>query len=130
MPASLTQAELYIRLSTLLATLDVGHSSMSCEGLVLQEWQKATKAAPPESQKLRMFHPATRLDDRNHLIVRWPAYAPGIEAGDRVLRVNGQDVDALLAAWARETSHDTDGGSPLCSGCPQASRFGCCPPHA
>ena len=110
MPASLTQTELCLRLSTLLATLDDGHSSMFCDSLVLQEWQKAAKASPPETQKVRMFQPATRLDDQNHLIVRWPAYAAGIEAGDRVLRVNGQDVDALLVAWARETSHDTQAG--------------------
>jgi C-terminal processing protease CtpA/Prc len=110
MPASLSQTELCLRLSRLLASLDDGHSSMSCDSLVLQEWQKAAKASPPETQKVRMFQPATRLDDQNHLIVRWPAYAPGIEAGDRVLRVNGQDVDTLLAAWARETSHDTEAG--------------------
>ena len=110
MPASLSQTELCLRLSRLLATLDDGHSSMSCDTLVLQEWQQAAKASPPETQKVRMFQPATRLDDQNHLIVRWPAYAPGIEAGDRILRVNGQDVDALLAAWARETSHDTEAG--------------------
>jgi len=110
MPASLTRRELCLRLSRLLATLDDGHSSMNCHVLVLQEWQKAAKASPPETQKLRMFQPAMRLDDQNHLIVRWPNYAPGIEAGDRLLRVNGQDADALLAAWAREESHDTEAG--------------------
>jgi hypothetical protein len=51
-----------------------------------------------------------RLDDKNHLIVRWPNYAPGIEAGDRLLRVNGQDADTLLATWAREMSYDTEAG--------------------
>jgi C-terminal processing protease CtpA/Prc len=110
MPASLSQADLCLRLSRLVATLDDGHSSVSCDSLVLQQWQQAAKASPPETQKIRMFQPATRLDDRDHLIVRWPAYAPGIEAGDRLLRINGQDVDALLAAWARETSHDTEAG--------------------
>jgi hypothetical protein len=110
MPASLSQAELCLRLSRLLATLDDGHSSMSCEVLIRQEWQKAAKASSPETQKLLMFQPAMRLDDQNHLIVRWPNYAPGIETGDRLLRVNGQDADALLAAWARETSHDTEAG--------------------
>ena len=110
MPASLTRSELCLRLSRLLATLDDGHSSMNCHVLVLQEWQKAAKASPPETQKLRLFQPAMRLDDQSHLIVRWPAYAPGIEAGDRLLRVNGQDADALLADWAREESHDTEAG--------------------
>jgi hypothetical protein len=57
-----------------------------------------------------MFQPAMRLDDKNHLIVRWPNYAPGIEAGDRLLRVNGQDADTLLATWAREMSYDTEAG--------------------
>jgi len=109
-PASLTQTELCLRLSRLLATLDDGHSSMSCDTLVLQEWEKAANSSPPETQQVRMFQPATRLDDQNHLIVRWPAYAPGIEAGDRLIRVNGQEVDALLAAWVRETSHDTEAG--------------------
>jgi len=110
MPASLTRTELCLRLSTLLATIGDGHSSMNCQLLVVQEWQRAAKASPPETQKLRMFQPAMRLDDQNHLIVRWPAYAPGIEAGDRLIRVNGQDAEALLAAWVRETSHDTEAG--------------------
>jgi hypothetical protein len=110
MPASLSQTELCLRLSRLLATLDDGHSSMSCDVLVIQEWRRAAKASPPDTQKVRMFQPAMRLDDRNHLIVRWPNYAAGIEPGDRLLRVNGQDADALLASWARETSHDTEAG--------------------
>ena len=110
MPSSLTRSELCIRLSRLLATLDDGHSSMNCHVLVLQEWETAAKASPPETQKLRMFQPAMRLDDQNHLIVRWPNYAPGLEAGDRLIRVNGQDTDALVATWAREESHDTEAG--------------------
>ena len=110
MPASLAQTELCLRLSTLLATLDDGHSSMSCYMLVYQEWERAAKASSPETQTVRMFQPAMRLDDQNHLIVRWPAYAPGIEPGDRLLRINGRDADALLAAWAREISHDTEAG--------------------
>jgi hypothetical protein len=110
MPASLSQIELCLRLSRLLATIDDGHTSMSCDTLVRQEWQEAAKASPPETQTVRMFQPAMRLDGQNHLIVRWPNYTPGIETGDRLLRVNGQDADALLAAWARETSHDTEAG--------------------
>jgi hypothetical protein len=110
MPASLSQAELCLRLSRLVAMLDDGHSSMNCERLVLLEWQNAAKAAPPETQKVRMFQPAMRLDDQNHLIVRWHNYAPGIEVGDRVLRINSQEADALLAVWAREESHDTEAG--------------------
>src|SRR5688500_6071143 len=51
-----------------------------------------------------------RLDDQNHLIVRWPDYAPGIEPGDRLLRVNGQDEDALLAAGVRERRNATEPG--------------------
>jgi hypothetical protein len=110
MPASLSQTDLCLRLSSLLATIDDGHTSMSCDTLVRQEWQKAAKASPPETQTVRMFQPAMRLDDKNHLIVRWPNYAPGIEAGDRLLRVNGQDADTLLATWAREMSYDTEAG--------------------
>jgi hypothetical protein len=110
MPASLSQTELCLRLSRLLATIDDGHSSMDCDSLVRQEWQRAAKASPPETQTVRMFQPFMRLDDQNHLIVQWPNYAPGIEPGDRLLRINGQGADALLAAWARETSHDTEAG--------------------
>src|SRR5262249_45463635 len=35
---------------------------------------------------------------------------PGVERGDRLLRVNGHEVDELLTAWAREWSHDTAAG--------------------
>lgn len=110
MPASITRTELCLRLNRLLATLDDGHSSMRCEVLILREWQQAAKASPPETQQIRMFPPAMRLDDQGHLIVRWPNDAPGIELGDRMFRVNGQDADALLATWAREQSHDTEAG--------------------
>jgi hypothetical protein len=57
-----------------------------------------------------MFPPYLRLDDHDHLIVGGPHDAPGVETGDRLLQVNGQDADALLTEWAREVSHDTDGG--------------------
>lgn len=110
MPESITRIELCLRLSRLLAAMDDGHSGMSCENLIRQEWQKAAKASPPATQSVRMFSPAMRLDDQQHLIVRWPDYVPGLQQGDRLLRVNGHDADTLLATWARETSHDTEAG--------------------
>ena len=57
-----------------------------------------------------MFLPYIRLDDQQHLTVGWHNGAPGVDPGDRILAVNGQDADALLAAWASEISHDTDAG--------------------
>jgi len=110
MPASLGRNDLCLRLSELLASLDDGHTSMACDRLVLDDWQRAAKASPPRTQRLRMFPPYMRLDDQQHLIVGWPNDAPGVERGDRLLRVNGHEVDELLAAWTREWSHDTAAG--------------------
>ncbi len=110
MPASLTRIELCLRMSRLIATMDDGHTGVSCERLAYPEWEKAAKAAPPETQKLRVFAPFMRVDDQKHLIVQWPNDVPGIASGDRLLRVNGQDADVLLAEWAREISHDTEAG--------------------
>src|SRR5215831_15517510 len=110
MPPSLGRYDLCLRLSELLASLDDGHTSMRCDRLVFDDWQRATKAFPPQTQTLRMFSPYLRLDDQQHLIVGWPNDAPGIEPGDRLLRVNGHDVDELLTRWTREWSHDTAAG--------------------
>src|SRR5262249_52141350 len=110
MPASLGRNDLCLRLSELLASLDDGHTSMACDRLVLDDWQRAAKASPPRTQRLRMFPPYMRLDDQQHLIVGWPNDAPGVERGDRLLRVNGHEADELLAAWTREWSHDTAAG--------------------
>jgi len=110
MPASLTRIELCLHLSRLLAAIDDGHTSMSCNALLLREWKQAADAFPPEAQRLRMFPLVMRLDEQQHLIVWWPNIAPEIERGDRLLRLNGHDADALLAGWAPEWSHDTDAG--------------------
>jgi hypothetical protein len=125
MPASLTRIDLCLRLSTLVASINDGHTSMFCEELILREWERAYRASPPETQRVRMFPPFLRLDDRQYLIVGWPNDAPGVEPGDRLLRVNGQEADQLLAAWARETSHDTEAGPLARVASPSGCRWRC-----
>ena len=110
MPASLTTIELCLRLSRLVATLEDGHTAIPCEQLIIHEWRVAAKAAPPETQTVRMFQPYMRLDDQQHLTVGWPNDAPGVQPGDRLLRVNGLDADALLSTWTRDVSNDTEAG--------------------
>ena len=110
MPASLTTRELCVRLNRVLAVLDDGHTGMACDNLVLSEWRLASRAAPPETQRVMRFAPFIRLDDQQHLTVGWHNGAPGLDPGDRILRLNGQDADALLAAWASAVSDDTDAG--------------------
>jgi len=110
MPASLTKSDLCLRLSRVLAVLDDGHTEIACENLMLSEWRRASRAAPSHTQRVLRFAPFIRLDDQQHLTVGWHNGAPGVDPGDRIVRVNGQDADALLAAWASEISHDTDAG--------------------
>jgi hypothetical protein len=110
MPESLSTSDLCLRVSRLLATLDDGHTRVRCEQLIGEEWRRAAYAAPPATQPLRVFPPYMILDDQQHLIVQWPMFVPGLESGDRLLRINGHDADTLLTAWARETSHDTEAG--------------------
>jgi hypothetical protein len=110
MPLTLGRYDLCLRLNELLASLDDGHTSMTCDRLVFDDWQRAAKASPPQTQTVHMFPPYMRLDDQQHLIVGWPNDAPGVARGDRLLRVNGHDVADLLAAWTREWSHDTAAG--------------------
>ena len=110
LPESLSTIDLCLRVSRLLATLDDGHTRVRCEQLIGAEWRRAAQATPPATQTLRVFPPYLILDNQQHLIVQWPMYVPGLESGDRLLRVNGHDADALLAAWSRETSHDTEAG--------------------
>jgi hypothetical protein len=110
MPASLSKRDLCLRLSRVLAVLDDGHTEIGCDSLTLSEWRRAADASPPETQRILRFAPFIRLDDQQHLTVGWHNGAPGLDPGDRILRVNDQDADALLAAWASEISHDTDAG--------------------
>ena len=110
MPASLTRSELCLRLSSVAAVLDDGHTGLSCEELVRNEWSRAASATPPESQRMLLFPPFIRVDDQQHLTVGWHNGSPGLDPGDRILRVNGQDADALLAEWAAQLSHETDAG--------------------
>jgi hypothetical protein len=51
-----------------------------------------------------------RLDDQRQLVVGWPNGAAGVDPGDRLLRVNGHDANALLETYAREVSNDTEAG--------------------
>ncbi|HKE87632.1 MAG TPA: S41 family peptidase, partial [Vicinamibacterales bacterium] len=110
MPESLSTIDLCLRISRLLATLDDGHTGMRCDQLISEEWRRAASASPPASQTLRVFPPYMILDEQQRLVVQWPMFVPQLESGDRLLRVNGQEADALLAAWSRETSHDTEAG--------------------
>ena len=110
MPASMTKGELCLRLSRVVAVLDDGHTSMECERLLMEDWRRAAAASPPQTQRVLRFAPFMRLDDQQHLIVGWHGEATGVDPGDRLLRINGQDVDVLLSEWAHEVSHDTDAG--------------------
>jgi hypothetical protein len=110
MPPTLTRTELCPRFNEVIATLYDGHTSMDCEQLLIAQWEAAAKMSPPQSQKVLDYPPYMRLDEQQRLIIGGDNGARGVEPGDRLLRVNGQDADALLAAWAREVSHDTDAG--------------------
>lgn len=110
MPASLTTTELCVRVSGVLAVLEDAHTELACERLVLSDWRHAADAAPAETQRVLRFAPFIRLDEEQHLTVSWHNGVPGLDPGDRILRINGQDADALLAAWAAGVSHDTAAG--------------------
>ena len=49
MPATLTKSDLCLRLSRVLAVLDDGHTGISCDNLMLSEWERASRAAPPQT---------------------------------------------------------------------------------
>jgi hypothetical protein len=110
MPESLAKTDLCLRLSRVLAVLDDGHTRIPCINLIRSEWERASRTAPPETQRVLVFAPYIRLDDQQQLTVGWHNGVSGIDPGDRILRVNGQDAAALLAAWAPEISYDTDAG--------------------
>lgn len=110
MPASLSKRELCLRLNRVLAVIEDGHTGIGCERLILNDWERASRAATPETQRVLRFAPSIRLDGDQHLTVGWHNGAPGLDPGDRILRVNGEDADTVLAAWAAEVSHDTAAG--------------------
>jgi C-terminal processing protease CtpA/Prc len=115
LPDSLTRNELWSRLASLVASLGDGHTEVPPPIAFL-----ATLAAmyrdgnrPPEAvkplERIRVFPAASVLVDADrHLIVTAPTLAEGISRGDRVLRINDQDADRLVADLMRETSGDSD----------------------
>jgi hypothetical protein len=100
-PDSIEQVDWCLRLSVLIATLEDGHTAVTC-GLQVQV-QLALQTNPAD-----LFPLELALDREQHLVVtdvRIPT--DEIARGDRLLRVNERQADDLLTELTREISGDT-----------------------
>lgn len=96
MPATMTRAELWARLAPLAASFGDGHTSVY---LPREEVARMQSAGAP------LFPPSVVQDDAGHLIVSAPlARSAGIQAGDRIVSLNGLSADSLVGAWTAEIS--------------------------
>jgi len=99
LPPSMSRAELWVRLAPLTASLGDGHTSVYFPG---EEVSRMVAGGA------RLFPPQVVQDDAGHLIVAAPvARDVEIEAGDRILSVNGLNADSLVRAWTNEVSGES-----------------------
>ena len=115
LPESITRNQLWSRLATIVASLGDGHTEVSPPiaflAAVAAIYREGNQTADPRRplERIRIFPPASLLvDPDRHLIVTTANLAEGISRGDRVLRINDQDADQLVADLMRETSGDSD----------------------
>lgn len=115
LPESITRNQLWSRLATLVASLGDGHTEVAPPLAFLDAlaaiYREGSKTAVPRKpfELIRVFPAASLVVDRDrHLIVTAANLAEGISRGDRVIGINDQDADQLVADLMRETSGDSD----------------------
>jgi hypothetical protein len=97
LPASMSRADLWLRLAPVLASLGDGHT-----GIALPSEEFAHNGG-------LVFPPSVVQDDAGHVVVV-AAFSRGapIERGDRIISVNGLNADSLLRAWTGEVSGESE----------------------
>jgi hypothetical protein len=100
-PASMTRAELWMRLAPFVAGFGDGHTSL---------WMPGDEVARMRRDGALVFPPSVvtaGADQR--LVVAAPLGAAGrLDRGDRIRSVNGLPADSLVRAWTSEFSGESD----------------------
>ena len=100
LPPSLSRAELWIRLAPLVAAFGDGHTSVAMPREEIQRLQQTGAL---------VFPPSVAMDDDGRVVVSAPIVrGVGIEAGDRLLSLNGMSADSLVHAWTVAASGESD----------------------
>ncbi len=99
LPPTISRADLWLRLGPLVATLGDGHTSVAMPREEARRMQAAGAL---------VFPPSVVLDDASRLAVSMPV-TPGttIQAGDRIVSLNGLNTDSLVRAWTDEVSGES-----------------------
>ena len=115
LPESITRNQLWSRLATLVASLGDGHTEvappiafLTALAALFRDGNRPADGLKP-FEHIRIFPTASvMVDGDSHLLVTAPNLGEGISRGDRVLSINDQDADQLVAELMRETSGDSD----------------------
>ena len=98
MPPSLSRAELWTRLAPFVAAFGDGHTSVALPRDEAQRLQAAGAL---------VFPPSVAMDDAGRIVVSAPI-VHAVDAGDRLLSVNGKSADSLVRAWMAEVSGESE----------------------
>ena len=100
LPASLSRAELWIRLAPFVAAFGDGHTNVA---MPREEARRLQAAGAP------VFPPSVVVNDAGNVVVSVPIVRDaGLAAGDRILSINGMSADSLARAWLSEQSGESE----------------------
>ena len=100
LPASLSRSEFWIRLAPFVAGFGDGHTNVSMPREEARRLQAAGAL---------VFPPSIVINDEGHVVVSVPIIRDaGLAASDRVLSLNGMNVDSLVRAWMSEQSGESE----------------------
>jgi len=100
LPASLSRSAFWIRLAPFVAAFGDGHTNMAMPREEARRLQVAGAL---------VFPPSIVIDDAGHVVVSVPIVRDAdLAAGDRLVSLNGINVDSLARAWMTEQSGESE----------------------
>ena len=100
LPPSLSRSELWIRLAPFVAAFGDGHTNISMPREEVRRLQQAGAL---------VVAPSVAMDDAGHIVISAALVRdPNVEAGDRLLSLNGMVVDSLVHVWMAEVSGESE----------------------
>lgn len=100
LPPMLSRSDLWIHLAPLVATFGDGHTHVEIPREEVRSLQQAGAL---------VFPPSVVMNDGGQIVVSTP-FVPGtaLQAGDRLVSLNGMSADSLVRAWMVEESGESE----------------------
>ncbi len=109
LPDSMTRSDWYLRVAPLIAGFGDGHTTVQEPTIfAIANMVAGVPAASDYQNRIRYFPLRGTLDSHRHFIVTETVPGIGIVRGDRLVQINGHDVDDLIHDWIQESSGDSE----------------------